>query len=242
VVLAAGAGTRLAPLTNDRPKALCPVGNVAMVDRAISNIERLVGDVAVNVSHHGDKLIAHLADSVHISDERSEALGTAGAIGKLRDWIGERAVIVHNCDSLHEADLTDFVERWDGERTRLLVMRSAKPDFGEWKFCGVSLLPADVVTQLPPIPSGLWEVSWRELWNERRLDLYEYSGMFFDCGTHSDYLEANLAVAGSDNVVGAEARVMGKIERCVIWPNAEVGKEETLVDVIRTETGITVQC
>ncbi|HLF41375.1 MAG TPA: sugar phosphate nucleotidyltransferase, partial [Acidimicrobiia bacterium] len=49
VVLAAGLGTRLRPLTDLRPKALCPVGNVALVDLALARLDGLCPDVAVNI-------------------------------------------------------------------------------------------------------------------------------------------------------------------------------------------------
>ena len=56
VVLAAGAGTRLRPLTDILPKALCPVDNVALVDLAIDRVRPLTQRIAVNV-HHGRTLL-----------------------------------------------------------------------------------------------------------------------------------------------------------------------------------------
>ena len=49
VVLAAGAGTRLRPLTDERPKAMCPVGNVPLVDHALARVAPYAGSLAVNV-------------------------------------------------------------------------------------------------------------------------------------------------------------------------------------------------
>ena len=82
VVLAAGAGTRLRPLTRLRPKALCPVANVPLVDLALERVRPAVEAVAVNVHHGRAALEAHLADAaVHVSVEEGEALGTGGALG-----------------------------------------------------------------------------------------------------------------------------------------------------------------
>ena len=53
VVLAAGLGTRLRPLTLVRPKPLCPVGDRPLLDHALDRMAAVAGDVAVNV-HHGD--------------------------------------------------------------------------------------------------------------------------------------------------------------------------------------------
>ena len=96
VVLAAGAGSRLRPLTRLRPKALCPVGDRPLVDHACDRAASVTSDVAVNV-HHGRALVeAHLADRpLHLSVEADEARGTAGALGLLRPWIDGRAGAGH---------------------------------------------------------------------------------------------------------------------------------------------------
>src|SRR3954454_19371771 len=90
VVLSAGAGTRLRPLTGARPKALCPVNNRPLVDRALDRFAGLTESLAVNVHHHRLMLETHLAGKVHLSIEEPVALGTAGSIGLLRDWIAGR--------------------------------------------------------------------------------------------------------------------------------------------------------
>ena len=102
VVLAAGAGSRLAPLTRLRPKALCPVATRPLVDHALARVATVVSDpgsVAVNLHHGGALLDAHLPAAVHRSGERPEALGTAGALGALRPWIDGRPVLVTNADA-----------------------------------------------------------------------------------------------------------------------------------------------
>ncbi len=100
VVLAAGAGTRLRPLTELRPKALCPVGNRPLVDWALDRVAPHVSRTAVNVHHHREQLLAHLSGrEVHVSVEEPVALGTAGALGRLRDWVAGAAVLLTNADS-----------------------------------------------------------------------------------------------------------------------------------------------
>ncbi|MGH9084755.1 MAG: sugar phosphate nucleotidyltransferase, partial [Acidimicrobiales bacterium] len=111
VVLAAGAGTRLRPLTSLRPKALCPVGNVPLVDLAVERVRPAVEAVAVNVHHGREAMEAHLSTAaVHVSVEPDEALGTAGALGRLRGWIDGRGVLVVNADAWCPGALTSFVE------------------------------------------------------------------------------------------------------------------------------------
>jgi MobA-like NTP transferase domain len=65
VLLAAGEGTRLRPLTGIRPKALCPIGNVPLLDRALAAAATLglsgPADVAVNAWHLPDAIVNHCA-------------------------------------------------------------------------------------------------------------------------------------------------------------------------------------
>src|SRR5437899_7509029 len=107
IVLAAGAGTRLAPLTRLRPKALCPVGNVPLVDLAVDRVRRITPSVAVNVHHGRSVMERHLTGRVHLSVEPDVALGTAGGVGFLHDWIAGRPALVTNADAWLAADAMD---------------------------------------------------------------------------------------------------------------------------------------
>lgn len=241
VVLAAGAGTRLRPLTDILPKALCPVDNVALVDLAIERVRPLTPHVAVNV-HHGRALLeAHLAGRVHVSVEEPQVLGTAGALGQLRDWIDGRPAMVVNADAWHQFDLAVLLDGWDGERVRLLVVEdAARGDFGQWRQCGASVMPWSEVRGLPAAFGGLYETCWGPRRAEGRLELVSCSGPFFDCGTPADYLAANLAASGGESVVGTDARVEGELVRSVVWPGGVVHRGERLVDSIRAGDDLTV--
>jgi NDP-sugar pyrophosphorylase family protein len=239
VVLAAGAGTRLRPLTRLRPKALCPVDNVTLVDRAIDAAHAATGAVAVNV-HHGRALLeAHLAGRVHLSIEEERALGTAGALGKLRDWLAGRPALVLNADAWHTADLGSFVAGWDGERVRLLVVGSPSR-FGATTEVVAALHPWSDVAGLDAEPSGLYERSWRRHAQAGALDTVAHHGAFYDCGTPMRYLAANLAASGGVSVVGPGAVVEGAVDRCVIWPGATVRRDEQLHQAIRAGERTTV--
>lgn len=240
-VLAAGSGTRLRPLTEMRPKALCPIDNVPLVDIAIGHASRVTTDVIVNTWHHSEQVIPHLEGRVRLSVESPKPLGTAGAIAAAKDWIDGRPLLVHNADAWHRASIESFVEGWDQERVRLLVTDdAARADFGNWRFCGVSLMPWSEVSRFEPRFSGLREQSWDRLYREGALDFVPYEGPYYDCGTPADYLAANLVASGAPNVVGAGAVIEGTIERCVVWPNARVERDEHLVEVIRAGPDVTV--
>ena len=244
VVLAAGAGTRLRPLTRVLPKALCPVGGVALLDLAVARARALTSEVAVNV-HHGRALMeAHMAaldDPVHVSIEESQALGTAGALGHLRDWIDGRPVLVVNVDAWHRADLAFLAAGWDGERPRLLTVRDpALATWGEDAYAGAALLPASGVERLPATPAGLWEVWWRRLTPAVDLELVRHDGPWFDCGTPASYLAANLEASGGRSVVSPGAVVEGRVEESVVWAGARVEAAEHLYRAVRAPGPVTV--
>jgi len=246
VVLAAGSGTRLRPLSTVLPKALCPVGGVALVDLAVDRAFSVTSAVAVNTHHGRARVQAHLASRdtgslVHLSVEEPVALGTAGAIGNLRRWIAGRPVLVVNADAWHRADLRELVAGWDGGTTRLLtVVDPRRGTWGDRRYAGAALLPWSEVSRLDDRPSGLWETSWHRLRPDRDLELIVHDGAYFDCGTPVDYLAANLEASGGRSVIGEGAVVEGTVEATVVWSGARVERGEHLHRAVRATGGVTV--
>ncbi len=235
VVLAAGAGTRLRPLTDERPKAMCPVGNVPLVDHALARVAPYAGSLAVNVHATQPTLRDHVVGRAHVSLEAEDRLATAGAVGHLHDWIAGRHVLLHNADSFHDDDLAALLDGWTGRHPRLLVRTEPHPsDFGNLRFLGVSLLPAHLAAQMPDRVAGLSSLVWGPAWEAGTLETVEVRGTAIDCGTPSDYLRANLHLSGGSSVVAGDAVVEGTITRCVVWPGARVERGEELVESIRT--------
>ncbi|HVM07369.1 MAG TPA: sugar phosphate nucleotidyltransferase [Acidimicrobiales bacterium] len=245
VVLAAGFGTRLRPLTNLVPKALCPVNNEPLADRAIGACRTVTTSIAINAHAQADQIVERYSDrrDLHVEVERPEALGTAGALGNLTSWIDGRDVLVHNADAWHDADVAaTVVDGWDRKTMRLLVVpRPPQADFGEHLYAGVCLLPWDRVEKLSPEPTGLYEVLWRDA-AEGELELVVHDGAWFDCGTPQSYLAANLHASGGRSVIAPDAVVGGgaEIVDSVVWPGAVVAAGERLHRVIRAPGGLTV--
>lgn len=232
VVLAAGAGNRLRPLSRLRPKALCPVGNVPLLDLALRRMPSTVDEVAVNVHHGRAAMEAHLVGlKVHCSIEEERPLGTAGAIGKLRPWLDGRGALVVNADAWCPGALTSFVDGWDRERVRVLVA-SGETLTPTSRIAG-ALLPWTEIARLAAEPSGLYERSWAPAQAAGRLDVVRHDGPFVDCGTPAQYLAANLEASGGASVVGEDAVVSGELDRCVVWPGAVVWPGESLSRAIR---------
>lgn len=113
MIFAAGLGTRLRPLTNDRPKALVEVAGQPMLRHVIERFKQAgITEIVVNVHHFADKIIDYIRDSncfgvtIHVSDERDYLLDTGGAILKARRWLdGDEPFLVHNADIMTDLDL-----------------------------------------------------------------------------------------------------------------------------------------
>lgn len=238
VVLAAGAGVRLRPLTRLRPKPLCTVAGEALVDLALARVHTVTDDVAVNVHHDRAPIEAHVAGRAHVSVEPHEALGTAGALGHLRGWVDGRAVVVVNADTwCGPGGLERLVAGWDGERVRLALAGDDR--LLPTSKVAAALMPWSEVAPLAPEPAGLYEVSWRALAAAGRIDVVAWGGPCLDCGTPARYLRANLAATGGASVVEPGAEVAGTLEHAVVWAGAEVRAGEVLRGAIRAP-GMTV--
>lgn len=125
MVLAAGLGTRMRPLTDDRPKALVEVGGRALIDHVLDRLAGAgVARAVVNVHWFADRLEGHLkargrGPEIVISDERAELLETGGGLKKARALLGDDPVFVANIDSvwIDRGDaLADLIRLWDPDR------------------------------------------------------------------------------------------------------------------------------
>ncbi len=132
MVLAAGLGTRMRPLTDTAPKALIEVGGKALIDHLLDRLAAVgVERAVVNVHAFADALEGHLARrrdlEILISDERAALLETGGALKTCRPLLGEGPILVANIDSVwSEAAGPPALEilsrAWDAERMDSLLL------------------------------------------------------------------------------------------------------------------------
>ena len=134
MVLAAGLGLRMRPLTLDRPKALVEVGGRALIDHVLDRLAAVgVERAVVNVHAFADQMEAHLAGRttplIAISDERGRLLDSAGGIKHARGLLGDDPVIVANIDSIWVEQgvpaLQALIEEWDETRMDDLLLLAA---------------------------------------------------------------------------------------------------------------------
>lgn len=122
MVLAAGFGRRLWPLTEKMPKALVKVGGISQLERTLRALESAGADhVVVNVHHHAGQIEAALADRagkarVRVSREEPRPLETGGGLKHAREsFRGDRPIVVHNVDVITGIDLPALLRRHYGE-------------------------------------------------------------------------------------------------------------------------------
>ncbi|HEX3528368.1 MAG TPA: NDP-sugar synthase [Thermoanaerobaculia bacterium] len=139
LVLAAGLGTRLRPLTDLVPKPLLPVAGLPILGRTLAQLAALgCEEVAINLHHLGDQIRQRFGESfggMRITwSEEPVLLGTLGAFGPLREFFApaERVVLI-NGDSLCDWPLRRLLRRHlasGAEATLLLASRPEPADFG----------------------------------------------------------------------------------------------------------------
>lgn len=113
MIFAAGLGTRLRPLTNDRPKALVEIGGVTMLERVARRLIDAGADRIVINTHQFPERIEELVRErenfgvdVRISYEPDEPLDTGGGLQQaIPLFHGDRPVLLHNCDVVSDVDL-----------------------------------------------------------------------------------------------------------------------------------------
>jgi MurNAc alpha-1-phosphate uridylyltransferase len=130
MVLAAGMGTRMRPLTNDRPKPLVEVAGKPLIDHALDRLaEAGVARAVVNVHHFGDAVEVHVrgraAPAIAISDERDQLLETGGGLIRAEPLLPDPFFCV-NSDNVWLDGPTDAFRQlsavWDAGRMDALLL------------------------------------------------------------------------------------------------------------------------
>ena len=132
MVMAAGLGTRMRPLTDNRPKPLVEVAGKAMIDHCFEKlVEAGIGKAVVNVHYCADMMEAHLAAlaypiDIRVSDERAQLLETGGGLVQAEPMIAEDIFFCINSDNLWTDGPTNSLhqlsELWNEERMDALLL------------------------------------------------------------------------------------------------------------------------
>ena len=133
MILAAGLGTRLKPLTDTMPKALVPVGGKPLLEWNIRKLQAQGYDrFVINIHHFAQQIRDYVAQQdyaplVHFSDETSELLETGGGLKKAQDlFVEETPILIHNVDILDNVNYDWFARQHQPDEDAVLLVSQRK--------------------------------------------------------------------------------------------------------------------
>lgn len=133
MILAAGLGTRLKPLTDTMPKALVPVGGKPLLEWNIRKLQAQGYDrFVINIHHFAQQIRDYVAQQdyaplVHFSDETSQLLETGGGLKHAQDLFSdEEPILIHNVDILDNVDYGWFARQHQADEDAVLLVSQRK--------------------------------------------------------------------------------------------------------------------
>lgn len=220
MILAAGRGERMRPLTDHVPKPLLEVGGKALIVRLIENLKRAgLVDIVINHAHLGVKIEEALGDGsrygVNIAySAEGEALETAGGIAKALPLLGTAPFIAANADVYSDFDFSHLRERDLGDALAHLVLVDNPPQHPRGDFVldqgfvrnsgGPMLTFAGIGIYRPALFAGIQVGNkaqsaplFRAAADENRVSGEHFRGMWQDIGTPErlESLNAQLRAA-----------------------------------------------
>ena len=170
MILAAGFGKRLKPLTDDIPKPLLKVGNQSLIERNIRSLLNYGFDeIVINVSYLGNMITEHVLElfpnNKIVFSEESEPLGTGGGILNALELLGDKPFMLINADIYHNINLTAL--NTDVKAAHLVGVRnpehnlkgdfslennlvSVKSESNDFTWSGISLINPKIFDELEP--------------------------------------------------------------------------------------------
>ena len=218
IVLAAGFGTRLRPLTCSVPKPLMPVWGEPMLARVVAMLREWgVEDIVVNCHYLHEQVEEWCAANGCKASYEPEILGTGGVLNPLRDWIGEDDFYLVNGDIVVEAaprpnfkgdEIACALVTEEGPRTIELEPESGfvtnwKSDDagypGTFTYCGITLLRAEILKYVEPTGFSSIVSAYEKAMMDGRFVRGKSAAemLWTDAGTISSYIELNQD--GEDN-------------------------------------------
>ncbi len=221
LILAAGLGTRMGSLSDERPKPLLPVLDVPLIRYAVALLRgHGIDEIAVNLHHRGELSRAELGDGFHYSDE-PEILGTGGGIAKLADWLtrgGRDSFVVVNGKIVTDIDLGAVLRRHHERGAVATMVVREVPDARDWgaidvdddgrvtgiigqgrpsahacMFTGVHVLSPRLVARLPAsgASDSIRQAYLPALLEGERIEGVRYPGYWHEHSTPQRYLQGN---------------------------------------------------
>lgn len=221
MVLAAGLGTRLRPLTCKTPKPLIEVGGKKIIEYGLEMLKAAgVKDVTINLHHLPETIREYLGDgskyglNISYSDEQ-EILGTGGGIKKVESFFGDEPFLVINSDILTDINLKKVIESHysSGAEATMVVRPLGKGEAytslnvaggqlvgfgtGEYMFMGIQILTPSLLSRLPlGVPSDIVTACYMPMLESgRKIATYIHDGYWTEIGTHDKLEEVRDLIA-----------------------------------------------
>lgn len=219
MILAAGLGTRLRPLTNKTPKPLLPVLGKRMIDFPLQTLaDGGIREIIINLHHLGGQIKEYLGSEkfgMKISySEEPTILGTGGGIKNVGHFFGTDDFAVINCDAIFEIDLNDVIEsHLKSKAEATMVIRQLKSDDkykpvaidhvgnllgfnddGKYFYTGLQILTKQVLDVLPPpnVASCIIRDGYQKLIEQgKRVTTFIHEGKWIDIGDREKYLSVS---------------------------------------------------
>lgn len=138
MILAAGEGTRLRPITSTIPKAMVEVGGRPLIDYALDTVRRAgLREVVINLHYLGSMIRDYIGDGsrhglrVRFSEE-DPLLDSGGGIVHAREFLGDRTFVTLNADTIIDADLREIVESHRASRATATMVLRKDPKMAEF--------------------------------------------------------------------------------------------------------------
>ena len=264
MILAAGLGTRLRPLTLSRPKALMPVGNRPMIDRVIEYLKEYnVDELIVNAHHHKEQLVAHLDDgrpfelNIRVKVE-PEILGTGGGIKNTEGFWDDEPFVVINGDILTDIDLIRaYQAHQKGDSLITLILHDCEPfnqilinerldimDIapkarpGRLAFTGIHIIEPEILSHIPNDRFSNIVDCYQKLIREGSpIRAYVSKGHYWrDVGTIGNYLLANKEVLKEAHFLSGPGCRIHESARLREW--AVIGKDTNLEEEVEIRRSV----
>jgi NDP-sugar pyrophosphorylase family protein len=216
MILAAGLGTRLRPLTFETPKALVDVAGVPVLDRVAERVIALGADrIIVNVSPHAHLIRQHIQRragwgvDVRISEEPDGPLETGGGILHAAHLFRANGpILVHNADILTDLDLASLYDAHDPADLATLAVRQARSDryllFDDAGLLGFAFGGEERRAREPISPEQRLDFLGIQIISPRLLDLFEERDKFSIFTPYMRLIRAGERI--SPHIVDADIR------------------------------------
>jgi mannose-1-phosphate guanylyltransferase len=221
LILAAGFGTRLGALSDERPKPLLPVCDIPLIRYAVALLRgHGIDEIAVNLHHRGELIRAELGDGFHYSEEET-ILGTGGGIVQLQYWLtrgGKASFVVVNGKIVSDIDIGATLRHHDATNASATMVLREVPDAEKWgaihvddggrvtrivgqgepsahacMFTGVHVLSPRLVDRLPRQgeSDSIRQAYIPALLAGERIEGLRYGGYWHEHSTPQRYLQGN---------------------------------------------------